>query len=255
MAQKIPTEVQVAKQSARQAIIIAIIGAIVSLATIFKDVIIPKAQKTDLDNISQNIEEQVFNGIKGKVNETVKKEVTATLPQYVKQEVEANFGKVTDLQTNNVIPIGTILPFGGEYTSLDENIWMLCDGRELSIEKYEKLYKVIGKNWNPQNLSGSKFNIPNLKDMFLRGVGSEKLGVYESDAIGNHDHKMDASKNLGAFMKYDKASRGKPNVNVEEGQGKPDVGFNAVTKTTGLISPAKETRPKNKRVYYIIKVK
>ena len=109
-------------------------------------------------------------------------------------------------------PVGTIIGFGGNIGENGKNVpagWEICDGREVSKEdaKYSKLFEVIGTahggNGNP------KFNLPDYRGMFLRGVDQQSrnddeankrvssaaggnigdnVGTYESDQVGPHSH-------------------------------------------------------------------
>lgn len=78
-------------------------------------------------------------------------------------------------------PIGTIMPFAGDATSaVTSNMlytagWLPCFGQSNNTKDFPDLYKVI------QNLYGgdtNKFNLPDLRGYFVRGVASgEKAGV------------------------------------------------------------------------------
>lgn len=82
---------------------------------------------------------------------------------------------------NNLLPIGSIIPFGG-YLSFQnseedrgkdttdlllKNNWMLCDGRELLKNEYPDLYNVLQGAWGKTKFG---FNLPDLRGQFLRGV-------------------------------------------------------------------------------------
>jgi microcystin-dependent protein len=63
-------------------------------------------------------------------------------------------------------PVGTIQAFGGNTLPAG---WLLCDGSSLPQSTYASLFKAIGTAFG---VSGSNFNIPDLRGQFLRGVSS-----------------------------------------------------------------------------------
>jgi hypothetical protein len=70
-------------------------------------------------------------------------------------------------------PIGSIIAYAGEITRAweDQNGWLRCDGRELDVSTqpdYADLFTAIGFAWGGDG--DSKFNVPDLQGLFLRGV-------------------------------------------------------------------------------------
>ena len=83
------------------------------------------------------------------------------------------------------MPLGTVLPIATE--SVPEG-WMLCDGREISIEEYQDLYDLIGTTygagdsafWAQVFFPATTFNIPDLRGRTIigaDGMGGEAAGV------------------------------------------------------------------------------
>ena len=83
------------------------------------------------------------------------------------------------------MPLGTVLPIATE--SVPEG-WMLCDGREISIEDYQGLYDLIGTTygagdsafWAQVYYPATTFNIPDLRGRTIIGandMGGEQSGV------------------------------------------------------------------------------
>ena len=74
------------------------------------------------------------------------------------------------------MPLGTILPIATE--SVPEG-WMLCDGREISIEEYQDLYDLIGTTygagdsafWAQVFYPATTFNIPDLRGRTITSDG------------------------------------------------------------------------------------
>jgi len=62
-------------------------------------------------------------------------------------------------------PVGTIQSWGGGVAP--SGGWLICDGTLLSQTTYASLFKAIGSAYG---VSGSNFNIPDLRGRFLRGV-------------------------------------------------------------------------------------
>lgn len=75
------------------------------------------------------------------------------------------------------VPVGTILPWAGDWsnsaTRPSEN-WLLCDGSQVSITKYNELFNVLGgaNNLYPQvdAPSSGNFYLPDLRGRMVLGV-------------------------------------------------------------------------------------
>ena len=85
------------------------------------------------------------------------------------------------------MPLGTVLPIATE--SVPEG-WMLCDGREISIEEYQGLYDLIGTTygagdsafWAQVFYPATTFNIPDLRGRTIIGtndMGGESANLLE----------------------------------------------------------------------------
>ena len=87
------------------------------------------------------------------------------------------------------MPLGTVLPIATE--SVPEG-WMLCDGREISIEDYQGLYDLIGTTygagdsafWAQVFYPATTFNIPDLRGRTI--IGANDMGGEQSEVIVNH---------------------------------------------------------------------
>jgi microcystin-dependent protein len=82
------------------------------------------------------------------------------------------------------VPIGAILPFAGTNVP---NGFLLCDGSEVLIAKYNDLYSVIGTTYNGAiALSGiDTFRIPDLRGRFPLGRDNMDNGESVTDSFGN----------------------------------------------------------------------
>ena len=157
-------------------------------------------------------------------------------------------------KTGYVMPVGTILPFGG--SSAPEG-WLLCNGSEYSRTDYPDLFSAIGTAFGAS--SSGTFNIPDLRGQFLRGVDAgtgtdpdaasrtelqpggntgDNVGTLQADDFKSHTH--------GGFQdRYANTSGGGSFItNYSNGHG-------GEYRTTA--SGGNETRPKNVAVHFIIK--
>lgn len=174
-----------------------------------------------------------------------------------------------------VTPVGSILPYGG---TLSPGGWLLCQGQSLRQDEYPALYSIVAQSFGNGSTGtvvgtpgGSRFNIPDLRGRFLRGVdGStardpdrasrtasaaggntgDAVGSLQDDEFKNHQHEFGADDqvqqqgsytNLGSFP-YDAIS------NLSGG------GVRLRTKNDSVNYGGNESRPKNIYVNYIIKL-
>jgi hypothetical protein len=105
---------------------------------------------------------------------------------------------VAPLQQFLVIP-GTIIAFGGNAVPAG---YVPCDGRSLStLNNYADLFAAIGYSWGG---TGSSFNVPDLRGLYLRGTGTNAkiktasgvdiiggvTGSYKTDSFRSHSHDL-----------------------------------------------------------------
>lgn len=83
------------------------------------------------------------------------------------------------------VPIGVIVPYASETPPPD---WLICDGSEVSREKYKDLFRVIGTSYGAGDGS-TTFNLPNKK-------GKVSVGLDSSDTDFNAIGKTGGSKEL-----------------------------------------------------------
>lgn len=166
-------------------------------------------------------------------------------------------------------PVGTIIAYGGDAEKQRENLknsgWLICDGVELPITEYEELHKAISQNFGGP--SENKFNLPDLRGLFLRGVSGEskndpdakeRIALAANGKVGNE---------VGSFQNYATGIPQRPFrasiPNNKIGRSKLDSGAcvddagryrneDGWGKTDGTGGD-KETRPMNVYVYFLIK--
>src|SRR5690625_4102845 len=96
---------------------------------------------------------------------------------------------VTDALTR-AVPTGTIMMFGANNAP---DGFLICDGRAVSRTMYANLFNIIGTTFGEGNGS-STFNIPDLRDQFVRGASVERpVGNREQDQIRSHNHSATTS--------------------------------------------------------------
>lgn len=168
---------------------------------------------------------------------------------------------------NPGVPVGTIVPYAGG--ALPSG-WLLCDGRSYSIiGTYATLYAAIGDRWGSGG-AGS-FNVPDLRGMFLRGwtdtssndpdaatrtaskpggaIGNN-VGSVQGDAFQGHIH------NTSNGIQSSLTACGTNAANFPStggGQCGSVITGPASDGINGTPRTARETRPKNAYVMYIIK--
>lgn len=162
---------------------------------------------------------------------------------------------------NAYIPVGTLISYAGlNPRSLESLNWLICDGRSLSSldKRYQNLYAVVGVQYGG---TGVMFNLPDLRGMFLRGVGSgtdndpdialryqqgdptkhpispqtDPVGSVQDDAFQSHVHGTNAIANTSNGWEL-------------SGVGSYDV----TAAEIGSSGTSAETRPKNVYVYFLI---
>jgi microcystin-dependent protein len=149
---------------------------------------------------------------------------------------------------------------GGVKALLEAQGWMVCDGRELGVSAFPRLYSVLGNLYGGDAEAGV-FCLPDLRGVFVRGVDHgagtdpdldkrlrpdgksdyDGVGSMQWDALQVHQH--DYKEPTGTAV----SDKGTPAYNVP-----PDP-----KPTTDPLPSARtsknETRARNVAVYYIIR--
>jgi len=139
-----------------------------------------------------------------------------------------------------------------------------CEGQSLDTTQYSSLFQVIGYTFGG---SGSSFNIPDLRERFIRGCGvSHSLAQFESDSNQSHTHAVSV---FGGGCDYDcriggsGSSQGK---NWISGSAVSNNYYSIVSDFGGIYGGShshtgdtssqgsSECRPKNLTLQYIIQV-
>lgn len=167
---------------------------------------------------------------------------------------------------SNIIPPGTIVPFGGDISTPPEG-WLICDGSEKLRVDYAELFAVIGTAWGAGDGSTS-FNLPDTRGRFLRGIDSgsgndpdaasrtanaaggntgDNVGSVQGDEFKSHNHQN------GEFTLLAKTTTVKVMQYLVPDNGNGYPGHHASERGTIVNNGGTETRSKNAAVNYIIK--
>jgi microcystin-dependent protein len=183
------------------------------------------------------------------------------------------------------LPVGSVAVFAGQVTGqskgakdchvtqVERHGWMVCDGRQLHRARFPELFAAIGYRYlKAGEAPGPLFRIPDLQGYFLRGVdpggkidpdtavrtmpdgepaSSPRVGSIQASAFRLHEHDYQQADATSVISQVEGigASLVKPTTQptskvVAEGEEKEDP---------KSFTSAKETRPINVAVYYIIK--
>ena len=80
---------------------------------------------------------------------------------------------MSDIELGTTLPIGTIMFYGGGInadvkSNLHDQGWLFCDGDAyVTSGIYEDLHQIIANNYGG---TSTKFNVPDLRGRFIRGV-------------------------------------------------------------------------------------
>ncbi len=186
------------------------------------------------------------------------------------QLIQANATKssemVTEMQWINY-PIGSIIAYAGDSSTIENTAWRLCDGSEVSRKEFQKLFEIIGTSWGSGD-GEVTFELPDLRGVFLRGAdyGANKdpgahdrfngrnlpgeVGSFQPDAFQAHQHITRFTPNNQRTGNNSSNYGIGPTIGERDGVGEPSMleGF-------GEVRYAAETRPINAYVNWLIKVR
>jgi microcystin-dependent protein len=89
------------------------------------------------------------------------------------------------MDASQVIPVGAIVPFGGDVTNTDtaawlkDQGWLPCDGSSVPKKEYIDLFFAIESSYGG---GGNNFNLPDLRGRFPRGVNGNRSPALDPDA-------------------------------------------------------------------------
>lgn len=105
--------------------------------------------------------------------------------------------KLNFLSSVPIIPVGTILPYGGDE---EPDGWLLCDGREILKTQFSRLFQTIGYNFkDPAQISDNGINFFALPDMRGRfPLGVDNMGDQDAAGRVTSSGATAVGNNLGA---------------------------------------------------------
>lgn len=178
----------------------------------------------------------VFNGI---IYSQEKGVTTIDIGWVTKTENRINYLE-SELKKNIKIPVGIIVAYYG--VEAPEG-WLACDGSTIPTI-FKELRKLIGSK------------TPNLQGRFLRGVRKNtKVGTFQDDQIASHHHfvfNTTNSRNGNIINSNSTATRMESFDKSQDYEIKGSKDDASVGKTSSF-GGAKETRPKNVSILWIIK--
>jgi microcystin-dependent protein len=155
------------------------------------------------------------------------------------------------------VPVGAMLPFGGEALPSDD--YLICAGQAVKIADYPALYAAIGTLWGTG--ATGEFRVPDMRGYFDRGwahtttndpdkasrtnrtgqtVG-DKVGSEQGDELASHTHTWPTTGTPAA---------------ITSGQWNYMPVFGAPrTLTTTANGTGQETRPMNKAAMWMIRAR
>lgn len=168
------------------------------------------------------------------------------------------------------VPVGTIITFAGEvkdrYEELEKLGWLVCDGREFEQEKFPELFAQIKTTFGSQ--AEGLYNIPDLRGLFIRCISNDSgkdpdvaarvalmAGGASGNNIGSYQGYATASPKNDFHASIKNNSIAAMNLDAATDAGRSgEVGSSDTTAITDGTGGDLETRPKNKYVYYLIKI-
>ena len=121
-----------------------------------------------------------FNYLLSEIN-SLSGDLTERSASFTSQIVTLN-NSITDILSyrESFIAVGMILPYLG---STIPDGYLLCDGSEVRVADFEDLYDVIGTTHGSSD--STKFNLPDLRNKTLWGVGEYDLGEEVPSGLPN----------------------------------------------------------------------
>lgn len=174
-------------------------------------------------------------------------------------------GQPDNEQPDNELPVGSVIAYAADvYRGEEPSGWLLCDGRELDRARFRDLFNSIGTAWGAS--CNTKFNIPDLRGMFLRATGGtnsihpdadhripSRTGGNKGNTVGSFEDfatRIPTSAFKGSISNAD-VSKCNYDAGCQDAAAEYDGSHTETVKITK--GGGKETRPKNKAVHYLIK--
>ena len=99
-----------------------------------------------------------------------------------------------------LVPTGTIVAFGGV---TPPNGFLICNGAGISRSTFSNLFTKIGTTYGT-GVGSTTFNIPDLRDRYIIGAGTNLLGVYIAEQLPNITGEIGQTISDGGLMQFPK---------------------------------------------------
>ena len=177
----------------------------------------------------------------------------------------SNTGGLQVFNSINMSPVGTIISFMGK-TAPDD--YLICDGREYSINTYPELAALFLKEFGAKNYFGgdgnTTFAVPDMRNLFLRGYHGEAEEQLSGDvgtkqeATLHNNITVDSRSEVAAIGGYSYGNNLEWIKNIDT-MNPSTKGYRA-TFTSSFVTTDNEptqftSRPVNMAILYCIKAK
>lgn len=154
------------------------------------------------------------------------------------------------ISTGAQIPPGVILPFGG--STVPEG-FLICNGAAISRTTYAKLFAAIGTLCGAGD-GETTFNLPDLRDRFIEGAGSNALGTYLEAELPNITGMVDGYLGLSDVLAgaFSVANLSVANA-ASSGRSYHNLSFDASLVSSIYKNNVKTVQPKSLVLNHIIK--
>ncbi|WP_421846562.1 phage tail protein [Marinomonas sp.] len=177
------------------------------------------------------------------------------------------------------MPVGSVIAFAGELRLSPDDLkehktnlfmfdWLLCDGQSVKISEFPVLFSALGFLYGGNQKSG-RFQLPNYKGTFLRGVddsnSTQYPGSLEKRTTPGNGSKNSVGSTQNYALKTHQHNYKYRQVGAITPADPPKATFlnaiNSSEETTGLLDVDVsnqsniEIRPVNTFVYWLIKAK
>ena len=119
--------------------------------------------------------------------------------------------KIPNDSLGPLIPIGSMLPFGGAIAPAG---WILCNGAEYEISAYELLYELIGSSWGLSSSPSTLFKSPDMRGRSLLGALAGATGSARvvndgaANTVGNYGGSDSALIEHGQLPEHNHSLQG-----------------------------------------------
>jgi len=162
------------------------------------------------------------------------------------------------LDPKYLVRTGTVIQYAGN--SPFPTGYLSCDGSAVSRTTYATLFAAIGTIWGSGD-GLNTFNLPDLQNLFVRGAsGTSGAGTSEAQSIQSHTHSATATD--AGHTHTTPHANASPGVAgggyvggsspYQDALNPTGTGFANISVTVASTGDA-ETRPANKRLWFLIK--